>query len=410
MTSSIGIQTNIWARSLIIATNDSQICFVTLDGIGADGTLRRLAWERAKDAGFTIPLDQVILSGSHSHSGPGAVSGEFLWEFAPATDLVVPEIQLQLAQYLADSMMQAQNNLQPAKIGTDIGYLVNVTVNRRWRISPYVKEGTIDPNIGVLRVDTLNNSPIATLWNFAIHGVCFGPSNMKYSSDIMGAANEILDSSGKYGIALFTNADAGDVDPAPGMCNNEPLFVGSVKMADEVEKVWQTIKTTSSVEMATYSYTVPFGETDLNYTLERFNNCTHGGPLDICTICTILRCDLNVHLGPAWIEQNPRFTAVRMTQDGVKNTVFVTVPGEALVELGWWIRNDTLKLGFQETFFLGYSQNHMGYFATPDEYDIGGYESQLTLWGIDTAQRIREGCYGAAVNVLPKKNEKLSLN
>jgi len=52
----------------------------------------------------------------------------------------------------------------------------------------------------------------------------------------------------------------------------------------------------------------------------------------------------------------------------------------------------------------------MGYFATPDEYDIGGYESQLTLWGIDTAQRIREGCYGAAVNVLPKKNEKLSLN
>ncbi len=36
------------------------------------------------------------------------------------------------------------------------------------------------------------------------------------------------------------------------------------------------------------------------------------------------------------------------------------MPGEALVELGWWIRNDTLALGFDQTFLLGYSQNHMG--------------------------------------------------
>jgi len=262
--------------------------------------------------------------------------------------------------------------------------------------------GTIDPNLGVLRVDTLDDKPIATLWNFAIHGVCFGPDNMKYSSDIMGAANEILEASGDVGISLFANADAGDVDPAPGMCNQEPLFVGSRKMADAVQKVWTGIKTVPSINMQTYSYTVPFGETDLNYTLSRFNNCTHGGPLDICTLCEILRCDVNVHLGPAWIEQNPRFTAVRIS-NGIKNTVFVTVPGEALVELGWWIRNDTLKLGFQETFILGYSQNHMGYFATPDEYDIGGYESQLTLWGIQTAEKIREGCYGAAIKVLPSE-------
>jgi len=43
----------------------------------------------------------------------------------------------------------------------------------------------------------------------------------------------------------------------------------------------------------------------------------------------------------------------------------------------------------------------MGYFATPREYDIGGYESQLTFWGIDTSNMIRSGCYKAASPLAP---------
>ncbi len=58
------------------------------------------------------------------------------------------------------------------------------------------------------------------------------------------------------------------------------------------------------------------------------------------------------------------------------------------MEVGWSLRNATQKLGYTNTFFLGYSQNHMGYFCSPNEYDVGGYESQLTLWGINTSNRI----------------------
>jgi len=107
-----------------------------------------------------------------------------------------------------------------------------------------------------------------------------------------------------------------------------------------------------------------------------------------------LRCDANVHLGSAWLENLPRFTGVKLSYQN-KNVVMVTMPGEALLELGWQIRNDTLNLGYDQTFLLGYSNNHMGYFATPNEYDIGGYESQLTFWGINTSNHIRQGCYGA---------------
>ena len=89
--------------------------------------------------------------------------------------------------------------------------------------------------------------------------------------------------------------------------------------------------------------------------------------------------------------------------------LFIIFVGEALVELGWWIRNDTLALGYDTTLLAGYSNAHMGYFATPDEYDIGGYESQLTLWGIDTAEMVREGCAAAAKAVVPS-TKKVTFN
>lgn len=108
-----------------------------------------------------------------------------------------------------------------------------MTENRRAKISPYVLPGSIDPNLGLIRVDDMNNNPIATLWNFAIHGVCYGPDNMMFSGDIMGmyfgiafiliytyiyfinvgkACEMVEEQIG--GIAIFANADAGDIDPS----------------------------------------------------------------------------------------------------------------------------------------------------------------------------------------------------
>jgi len=219
---------------------------------------------------------------------------------------------------------------------------------------------------------------------------------MKFSSDIMGIASQLIESK-VGGVALFLNGDAGDIHPADGMCSPQPTFTGSVKMSDAVANFRSKLVTFDDADIYSYSQVIPFGLTNLNITLERFLNCTSGGILDICTFCKIFQCDLNEHLPSSWVETTPRFTAFRFTI-GKNNTAIFTVPGEALTEVGWWLRNDTKKMGFDVTLFAGYSQNHMGYFASPREYDIGGYESQLTMWGYDTAVRIR-----ASVNTVLNK-------
>lgn len=388
-----------WVKALALDDGTNQFVFVTLDGIGSAGDLNRLAHDIAGGMGFKLPYENVLFSSSHTHSGPGAVSSDFLWSVAPATDLVVPSIQRQLATTMAQAMVNAINNLQPAVLAVGSAILTGVTENRRAGISHYVNKGTIDPHLGIIRVDDANGKPVATVWNYAIHGVCYGPENLYFSSDIMGLASDLVEKS-VGGVTLFINADAGDVDPGPGMCTGAPNFHGSPIIADAVVSARGNLSTTANVKLALNTAYVSMGPTQLNATLGRFNNCTSGGALDICTICRVLGCDANVHMPEAWIENVPRFTALRIDTDSQKS-VIVSAPGEALVELGWWIRNDTQALGFDLTLFAGYSNNHLGYFCTPNEYDIGGYESQLTLWGINTASMIRGGAKQAASGVAP---------
>jgi len=298
-------------------------------------------------------------------------------------------------------MVFAQQTLQPVKINMGVTQLLGVTQNRRAGTSPYLQPGSIDPNLGVIRVDTAKGESLATVWNFAIHGVCYGPDNMLFSSDIMGLACDLIEENGG-GVALFINADAGDIDPGPGMCDNKPNFRGSPIMAQAVLKYRESLVPSTNVMLKAYSERIPFGPTDLNFTLARFENCTKGGPLDICSLCSLLRCDWNLHMYSNWVENNPRFSAFRLQIDGKEN-IIVSMPGEPLLNLGWWVRNDTKDMGFDNTFLAGYSNSHMGYFATPLEYDIGGYESQLTLWGIDTAVKVRQGCKTVALQVKPTK-------
>ena len=43
----------------------------------------------------------------------------------------------------------------------------------------------------------------------------------------------------------------------------------------------------------------------------------------------------------------------------------------------------------------------MGYFATANEYEVGGYESLLTMWGEGTAEKVRQSCKRVAEQVKP---------
>lgn len=106
---------------------------------------------------------------SHTHSGPGALTSELLWELAPATDILKSELRTELASYIAGCLVEAELHLKPAKVGIGKGVVTNASHNRRAGYSPYVKHDSVDSQLGIIRVDDLAGNRLATMWNFAMY-------------------------------------------------------------------------------------------------------------------------------------------------------------------------------------------------------------------------------------------------
>ena len=54
------------------------------------------------------------------------------------------------------------------------------------------------------------------------------------------------------------------------------------------------LKMSQNVIMKVAAQVVPFGETNGNLTLARVENCTKGGPIDICTLCRVVSVFVHV--------------------------------------------------------------------------------------------------------------------
>ena len=54
------------------------------------------------------------------------------------------------------------------------------------------------------------------VWNYAIHGTCWGPDQLMSNGDIMGGVNSVLETMNS-GVAMFINGDAGDIAPSKNL-------------------------------------------------------------------------------------------------------------------------------------------------------------------------------------------------
>ena len=87
-------------------------------------------------------------------------------------------------------------------------------------------------------------------------------------------------------IALYSVYNT--VTTAAETCNGKPEFHGAPIIAEAVMKTRNGLKMSQNVSMKVAAEVVPFGETNANLTLARVENCTKGGPIDICSLCRVV--------------------------------------------------------------------------------------------------------------------------
>jgi neutral ceramidase len=248
ITPSIGIRTYygrsteidlpLFTKALVLDDGKQPIALCTNDLIRTDLELVTQA-RSVIEKNTGLPGQNLLFSASHTHEGP-RLEGDY---------------RNQYLQKLIDVVCTAWETRVPARIGTAIGALIGVHINRRNFYGP------ADPDVSVIRVDQRSKAPLALFFTFAMHGVVLG--HRKYqgiSPDWIGhATRQIEKEQGSGSIALFAQGPSGNINPYTsigytGFTNKG----GTVEEAERIGKLLglfttvlaDQIQTTSNVRLS----------------------------------------------------------------------------------------------------------------------------------------------------------------
>ncbi len=195
-----GVLDPIYARAIVVESDGTRAAMITIDAGGVSTDIWKEVSSRAANE-LNIPVDQMMLTATHTHSVP------YVRENAAYVELIY------------QSVKDAAAALQPARMayGTGVSY-INVNRNiidpetRRWWEGPNY-DGPTDKTVAVVRFETPTGEPIAVYYNYGVHAVLTGNLDL-ISGDLPGATSTYIEELlGADVVAVYSNGAAGDQNP-----------------------------------------------------------------------------------------------------------------------------------------------------------------------------------------------------
>jgi len=225
------VETPLYARAFIIASANSQkrIAIIVFDMLSCNQVVKTKVIEALQnDTTFhhLYNTDNVLISGTHTHSAPGGFSEYFLYNVTiggfdqMCLDHVVKGI--------VEAMRKAHKNLGPGKVYLNKGNLVDCGRNRSR--DAYINNPLAELNNYTDSIDTemlllkfvKNNGgiskPIGALAWYGLHPTTRGQKNTLITGDVQGWASQCFETAmgtsvdpNESFVCAFANTTAGDV-------------------------------------------------------------------------------------------------------------------------------------------------------------------------------------------------------
>ncbi|MCG3166234.1 MAG: Neutral ceramidase [Bacteroidia bacterium] len=230
----LGVETPIYARAVVfrdsntgkkLAYVNAEICFITI--AIKNGVVKRFA-RHHEELGYTE--QNLFLTAQHTHSAPGGYSNYGLYNMSIPG--FVPEVYTKVVDGIVEAILQAEKNLQSAELKIATGTFdagLEVAFNRSvhaYNLNPEVKVKrtekdkhlAVDREMTLLRIDTPEGKPIASVNWFGVHTTSLSNDNHLICSDNKGYAahyhEEEMRHHGKENfISIFAQHVSGDVTP-----------------------------------------------------------------------------------------------------------------------------------------------------------------------------------------------------
>lgn len=359
-----GVLDPIRAKAMYVKRGEKKLLFVSLDVIGVTKSMHKDLIAKLSEEGFAS--SEVIVSGTHTHSGPGALSNNLFWEWVAMDRFQKAYYSLFLSQVVT-TVRTAIASMQPADLHTlsfETNHLQN---NRRGNDRPLYRRANL------LLAETKSGEWMGGLVNYAVHGTSLGPENLLFSSDVPGAIEKgltdlLAEKNGfvrtlKTSDFIFINGAEGDVSPAM-----EYRALGE-EFAKQTNDHWQNMKPLAP-EWTSVQKEINMGKPKIE--------------LSRCVDNKWIPKTLNIGI--------KKFISSKtfITQVHFGNLWLMTWPGEATTELGTRLISAAQEAGAEDAWVLGLSNDHLAYFTTKEEFAVGGYETCVNFFGATGGTKVIE--------------------
>ena len=384
------------ARCLVLDNGNTRIAIAVCDSTAIPRDIFDAAKAKAsKQTG--IPIENMLMSATHTHS---AVTVNNVFQSEP--DEAYQEF---LTERIAMGIVKAVSQLEPARIGWAVGNDPTQVFNRRWLMKPGYKyidpfglgmdkvvmnprpgsaeldkpAGPVDPQIGMLSVQSRDGRPIALLANYSLHYVGGVPSNM-LSADYFGEfARRITQRIGATKldppfVGIMSNGTSGDINNTDRRVaynrrdSFEQILIVALSVTDAAYKAYQQIEYHDWIPLRMRETEIELGvrlPTQQDVTrAERLLELAGPGPYkqreEIYARETLL------------MSTYPEKISVKLQAIRIGDLGIVSSPCETFAETGLAIKSlSPLK----PTFTIELANGCNGYLPTPEQHALGGYET-----------------------------------
>lgn len=356
---STGVHDRIFHR--IVAIDDGSTPFFLISSdlcLFAPSVYDELTARLQRETG--IEPRQVWWTVTHTHAAPEVGPHGLLKLMMPERYKHPPddEYTAWVGKVLIDGVKEAKAKLAPARMSIGTGFSA-ANINRRARdvdgnislgLNP---DGPTDRQIGLIRLDHPDGTPIVLIANYSMHGTALGQENTLISGDAPGIVAAYVED--RLGAPmLFINGAAGNMAP---IYTVQPSFKAfhitefNVLLGDKI------LAANRSLASATSQVHFRLGEK----AVETPRRAGFGWDQSLGDYL------LPAAAGPGTIRLPVRFLIIN------EDLAIWSAPVELFCEISMNIRD---RSPYPHTFYFGYANGWLGYLATRKAFGEGGYETR----------------------------------
>jgi len=375
---------NLYAKAAVLDDGKTKVALVACGLL----SLPRAWVEQARklieqQAGF--PGVNVMISATHQHTGPVVARESRRDDLDGGSSALGKTYTEELPRLIANAVADANAKLAPARVSYAREFEHRLAFNRRYwmrdgtvgwnpgKLNPNTIRpvGPIDPEVGVVYFETLDQKPMLTYVNFAMHPDTTGGARL--SADYPGALSRALATCrGPEMLTLFANGTCGNLNhvnvnwAAPQNGTNEANRLGTI-LAGAVMKACMDLKPAADTALRVRSelLQLPLAKiTDAEVAEAEalVKRMAQAKFMELVKAFKVL--DVAARQG------KPLEVEVQVITMG-KELAWVSLPGEIFVELGLSIK---AMSPFKQTHIAELANGSIGYIPNRSAYAEGNYE------------------------------------